>query len=104
MNEKFYETLEALSSARTAMANLHNLLGELERTKSALHYEVSTVGNFQRELKDMEEVVTSMLGIRESAMLAAITPNKACSRLPVGGGNLPAEKSYSVGSAPANSG
>lgn len=30
-----------------------------------------------------------------------IAPNKACSRLIVGGGNLPAEKSYSVGSAPA---
>ena len=74
MNEKFYETLEALSSARIAMANLHNLLSEMERRKSAMRYETSTVSNFQKELKDMEEVVTSMLGIRESAMLAAICP------------------------------
>ena len=81
MNEKFYETLEALSAARAAMAKLHTLLFDLERRKSALRYEVSTVGNFNKELKDMEEVVTQMLGIRESAMLAAITPNKACSGL-----------------------
>ena len=81
MNEKFYETLEALSSARSAMANLHNLLGEMERKKSAMRYEVSTVSNFQKELRDMEEVVTQMLGIRESAMLAALTPNKACTGL-----------------------
>ena len=31
-------------------------------------------------------------------------PNKACSRLVEGVGNLPAEKSYSIGSAPAISG
>lgn len=76
MNEKFYETLEAISATRTAMANLRTMLGEMERKKSAMRYETSTVSNFEKELRDMEEVVTQMLSIRESAMLAAICPTR----------------------------
>lgn len=76
MNEKFYETLEAISATRTAMANLRTMLGEMERKKSAMRCETSTVSNFEKELRDMEEVVTQMLGIRESAMLAAICPTR----------------------------
>lgn len=47
--------------------------------------------------------VTNNKGKHDSMLVIfnGIAPNKACSRLIVGGGNLPAEKSYSVGSAPA---
>ena len=52
--------------------------------------------------KDYGRVVCRFCGARFSVKESA--PNTACSLLVEGVGNLPAEKSYSVGSAPAVSG